>query len=247
MQRYKIVVAYDGTNYFGWQSQKEKITVVGVLQATFEKVFNHAVSILGASRTDAGVHALGQVALCATSLIIDPERLRNAWNGALPKSILIRSVDIAADSFYPLRNVIQKTYWYHIVTRRPLPFIAPYCLLYRIPFDSDRFKAALQIFVGTHDFRSFCTGEYDNTVRTVDAIFVEYVAQYQAYRIIVQGPGFLRYMIRRMVGAALYVASHPEISLQDLIDILQNKNPLHTLPTAAAQGLVLRKIVYNQI
>ena len=246
MQQYKLIIAYDGTNYHGWQFQPNVPTVAGVLQAQFQKTFGRPIAVVGASRTDAGVHALGQVAMCRTDLAITPEKFKSAWNGRLPADIQIRSLEAVSTTFHSQHNVRQKIYWYHIFPQRPLPFVARYGLSYRFPFDLEKFKECLKLFVGTHDFRSFCTGdERECTVRTVDAIHLEYRKEYRAYRVVIQGPGFLRYMIRRMVGAALHIATHKELSKEDLIAIFHAKNPLHRLPTAPAQGLMLRKIMYE--
>ncbi len=239
-----MVVAYDGTAYHGWQEQPAVSTVVGELKRRFREVFGRKVTIIGASRTDAGVHALGQVALVKTDFPIEPQRLRAAWNALLPADIHIRSLVVAEPDFHPQRNVLQKTYWYHISTERMLPFFARSVVHYRFPFAVERLEAALQLFVGTHDFRSFCTGDELATVRTIDKITVTYHKKYRFYRIAVQGQGFARYMIRRLVGAALFVAARPEVCLELLTETLQACDPLHKLPTAPAHGLVLRRIVY---
>lgn len=244
-QTYKITVSYDGTDYYGWQLQSEHVSITGMLEIRFKQVFGRSIRIVGASRTDAGVHALGQIASFSTDLIIDPERMRVAWNGRLPISIHIRSIEVAP-SFYALVPVKQKIYWYHVFLQRPLPMAARYGYWYRFLLDMEKMREALQIFVGTHDFRSFCTGDdRDCTIRTIEAIDLIYVPQYQAYRVIVRGPGFLKYMIRRLVGAALHVASKPELTLEDLRAVLLAKNPEHDFPTAPAHGLVLRKVIYK--
>lgn len=247
MQSYKLLIAYDGTSYHGWQIQPDAITVAGVLQERFKKVFGHEIHLVGASRTDAGVHALGQVALCTTPISLDPQKLCSAWNGRLPEDIRIRCAQAVPATFHPQRNVQTKTYWYHVFTERPLPGFARYGSWYRFPVSYEKLQAGLKLFEGTHDFRSFCTGdEQESTVRTVTAIRVVRLPRYRAYRIEVQGPGFLRYMIRRMVGAALYVASHDTLSVEEITRTLAACNPLHTLPSAPAQGLVLRKIIYRE-
>ena len=259
---YRIIVAYDGTAYHGWQVQPDQPTVAGELSRRFFEVFGRPVTIIGASRTDAGVHALGQVALVKTDLDIDPERLMRAWNGLLPSDIIIRSIERIGsagvvispsddpessprDTFHPQRNVVQKTYWYHIAPVRPLPFMARYSAYYRFPFDVQKLQTGLELFVGTHDFRSFCTGDELATVRTIDRITVEYLKRYGVYRISVVGAGFARYMIRRLVGAALFVATRPDLPLTTLTDVLSACDPLHKLPTAPAHGLLLRRILYS--
>lgn len=271
MNKYKIIVAYDGTDYLGWQAQAQGKTVTNVLQDTFKRVFNQEIHIAGASRTDAGVHALGQVAAFTTDLVIDAQDLLNAWQNVLPESILIKEITRVPSEWNPRYNVKQKTYIYHFFQERPLPFTARYGWYYRYPVDIEKLKKCLAIFVGTHDFRSFCTGDdMDSTVRTIDEILVKPLEWFDGFtmsgeinrvsacperiegceriklvRIIVKGPGFLRYMIRRIVGACLEVASRDTMSPDDLKKALEQKNPLQTLPTAPAQGLCLLNIEYK--
>lgn len=246
MTGYKIVVAYDGTAYQGWQKQPNGVTVVEVLEKTFQEVFHHKIVIKGASRTDAGVHAYWQVASFVTSVEIAPFQLQFAWNNALPQDIVLRSIEKVDPGWNPHKGVVCKTYQYHFFTHRPLPFAARYGWYFKRPLDFDRLRQGLQVFVGTHDFRSFCTG-YDmkSTIRTIHSISLEYDEFMQAHRIVVKGPGFLRYMIRRIVGACLYAASKDHLRCQDLIDALERKDPEQTLPNSPAKGLVLYKIEYD--
>lgn len=261
-----MIIQYNGTNYLGWQVQKEGKTIAGTLQDTFKKVFNHEITIIGASRTDAGVHALSQVATFACPLVIEPERMQWAWNNLLPDDIRIITLEIVADDFNIYAQIMQKTYVYHVFTKRPSPFVAPYGYTYYQTLDVKKLYDALQEFVGTHDFRSFCTGDdREHTVRRVDEITVMPIMEQDVYdllvtgskkqsmqkgdtsdgyRITVKGPGFLRYMIRRMIGAALFVASHEYALPTTIKKALEEKNPNQTLPNAPAQGLVLVDILY---
>ena len=111
IRKYKIVVAYDGTDFHGWQSQKKETTVSSVLKESFNKAFGKDVKILGASRTDAGVHALGQVALVETDLELSTSEILHAWNNCLPNSVLIKTIDDSDRNFYPFANVEKKIYW----------------------------------------------------------------------------------------------------------------------------------------
>lgn len=246
MIKYKIIIAYDGTNYLGWQMQAEGKTVTGVLQDTFKRVFGKEIHIAGASRTDGGVHALGQVAVFTTDLDISAYNLRTAWQNILPESILIKDIEPVSLEWNPRHHVKQKTYVYHFFQERPLPFTARYGWYYRYPVDIEKLRVCLAVFVGTHDFRSFCTGDdMESTVRTIDEVSVEFIKEFNAYRITIKGPGFLRYMIRRIVGACLEVASRATMSLNDLNIALEQKNPLQLFPTAPVQGLCLLKIEYQ--
>jgi len=247
MQKYKIIVAYDGTDFQGWQIQPSVITVVSHLQKTFKEIFGHEISIVGASRTDAGVHALGQVALCRTRLELDPDRMATAWNNGLPKSILIRSAQIANPQFHIFADVLEKTYFYHLFYRRPLPFLARYGWFYRFidSVDMKKFLEAMNRFVGRHDFRSFCKNEPDqSTVRTINSINVCSFERFGVVRVTVKGKGFLRYQIRRMIGAALDVARKESLSIDFLIEQLKNPSDQQEFTRAAGHGLCLRKIIY---
>jgi len=246
MTVYKFTVAYEGTAYHGWQWQPHSISVVRVLQDCFESVFKHKISISGASRTDAGVHALGQVASFSLDAMIAPEVLKFAWNNALPLDILIKDILIAPDDFNPRRKVISKTYKYYFFTQRPLPLVQHCGWYFKRNIDFDILNQALQIFIGEHDFRSFCTGyDMQSTVRRIDSIHCEYDDFMQAHVIIVKGPGFLRYMIRRIVGACLTVASRQDLSIQDVKIALNKKDPEQTLPNSPAKGLLLYEIIYE--
>lgn len=243
---YKIIVAYDGTNYCGWQAQPHVVTIAGVLERRFSAVFKREIKLLGASRTDAGVHALAQVARFTTDLTLPNEQLKRAWNNALPADIVIRELVQVENNFNPQHAVIQKTYYYHFFQQRPLPFVYRYGAYYKPHVDLEKLQECLSVFIGTHDFRSFCTGQdKENTTRTIHSITVCSFNRYKVYRITVKGPGFLRYMIRRIVGACLDTASSPELTKEDLITALAAKNPAQQFDTAPAQGLMLAKIDYK--
>ena len=151
MKQYKLVIAYDGTAYAGWIQQKDYPSIVQTLQDTFAHVFKKGISLLGASKTDAGVHALGQVAVFETDIDVEMQQMLFAWNNVLPSSILIRSLE-HDDLFHPHYYVKRKLYYYHFFTQRPLPFIARYGEYVGHLFDETRFNEALQLFVGEHDF-----------------------------------------------------------------------------------------------
>jgi len=248
MAVYKIIVAYNGTAYHGWQRQQNNITVVSVLEESFYAVFKQKIFISGASRTDAGVHALGQVASFVLDMQIAPETLIFAWNNNLPHDILIRDISIVPDDFNPRHNVACKTYRYSFFLERPMPLVQHQGWYFSRPVNLVELEKALQIFVGTHDFRSFCTG-YDmgTTIRTIHSIHLEFDESMRAHTIVVKGPGFLRYMIRRIVGACLAVASKDSLSCHDIVVALAKKDPAQTLPSSPAKGLLLYEIKYESV
>jgi len=249
MQTYKMIVAYDGTDFHGWQIQPSAITVTSCLQQTWAELFKSSISIIGASRTDAGVHALGQVARFKADINLPPEKLRAVWNARLPSGILIRDLSIADPSFHPCANVKQKTYYYTLFLRRPLPMVARYGWLYRFvdAVDWHKFQIGLQYYTGTHDFASFCKVEDGDTdtVRTIDAITVKPLTRYGALLITIKGKSFVRFQIRRMIGYALDVARRRDLPVDYLRDLLINPNHQQTLLKADGSGLCLRKVVYN--
>ncbi len=246
MNFYKIVVAYDGTAYHGWQQQEDATTISQTMADRFSAVFFQPIAMLGASRTDKGVHALGQVVIVRTPLDLSADVLLRVWNKMLPDDIVIKQVDQLNALVHPHDGVIQKTYAYHFFIQRPAPFVQRFGWHVYHEIDLDLLQQALNIFVGTHDFRSFCTGnDLHDTVRTIDSITLSYVKEWDAYRIEFKGKSFLRYMIRRIVGACLCVATRKQATLQDIEYVLQQKNPCHTLPNAPAKGLVLERIQYE--
>lgn len=249
MKKYQIVVSYDGTDYYGWQLQTALPSITSKLQHSFFQIFGSPIKITGASRTDAGVHAHGQVAMFQTDLVIDPKNMLRAWNNRLPSDIVIRSIDVADPYFHPFYNVERKTYHYHLFLERPAPYVQRFGAYCETRIDLSIFKQALNIFVGTHDFSSFCAADTEapTKIRTIDSIILEYVPEWGAYRIIIVGQSFLRYMIRRIVGAAIKVATSDTMTLQYVQEILNAKNPNNPLPTAPAKGLTLHEVVYKSM
>lgn len=246
MKRYKLIIAYDGTDYHGWQVQPGLTTIAGTLQDRFYNAFQMSCQLMGASRTDAGVHALGQIAECRTAFDLEPEKLRLAWNNVLPADIVIHSLEHAEETFSLFKQVDTKIYYYHFFLERPLPFVQRYGWFYWHPVDLDKLYKALQIFVGTHDFRSFCTGnEKANTIRRINSASIEHFRRFNFYRIVITGPSFLRYMIRRIVGASLEIASRADLPIKTLTEALEKRDPRQLLPTAHAKGLLLYKIIYK--
>lgn len=246
MPTYKIIVSYDGTDYKGWQIQPSAPTVAQALQHKFERVFKKKIKLIGTSRTDAGVHALGQVAKFSTDLDIDTQKLLRAWNNALPIDIQIRSLEHCDELFNPRKDAQSKTYCYYIATEKTSPFISRYVHCPKYLFNIEKLKDGLSIFVGTHNFKNFCKLDDDkvvDTIRTINSINVHYFKRFNVYQIKINGKSFLYNMIRRIVGASLDLAA-------DRCDIDMLKNALtceisKTFNTAPAHGLILHKIHFD--
>lgn len=254
----KIIVAYDGTGYAGWQRQLGDRTITGDLEKAYKVVFGHEITLLGASRTDAGVHARGQVAAFQTPLEIDLRKKLVAWNGKLPAGITIRSIDPCDLKFNPRYHVAEKIYQYNFFLEHPLPFYERYGWHVRHKVDLEKLHACLQVFVGTHDFSSFATLDpltlrqaqdsgraAKNPVRTIHEITLSFDETTRMHTITIKGPTFLRFMIRRIVGACIDTASRSHGSADFLARILADKNPRQRLFCAPAQGLILDSIRYK--
>lgn len=242
---FRLIISYDGTDYSGWQRQKNaQNTIVGTLESTFERAFGRACVIIGASRTDAGVHAQGQLARVQVDFDISAHELDRAWAHLLPPDIVIRDIQPVSNEWHPIRDAQQKTYQYTIYTVRPDPFVARYGWYWNRALDVSKLCAIAPIFMGTHDFRSFTTGHeaYPDTIRTIDAITIDYFNNNKIL-ITVQGGSFLRYMIRRIVGACVLVASDQKKSIDSVRAILERRDPRTHLLTAPAQGLTLTSVI----
>lgn len=248
MKLYCAVVAYDGTNYCGWQQQPDCPTVANTLEDVFFRVFGQHITLTGASRTDAGVHALGQTVRFGTTLFLDPRTMHRAWNAALPHDIYIRSLDYAPLGFHPQHDIIEKVYCYHIFTKKPLPHMVRFGYWHHFPIDEKKFEEALDLFVGTHDFWSFCTEEdqeRDFSCR-ISAIKVTYLRRYHMIRVTVHGKRFLYRMVRRMIGSALAIASSKYQQPELIAKALLERMPREYFKTAPPEGLLLRKIRYDK-
>ncbi len=244
MKRVKLTVAYDGTNYCGWQVQPNGITIEEVLNQHLSELLREPIHVIGASRTDAGVHALGNVAVFDTAARMPAEKISFALNTRLPQDIRIQeSKEVAAD-FHPRFCNTVKTYEYKILNRR---FADPtkrlYSLFYYIPLDVGRMQKAAEYLVGEHDFKSLCThkAEVENTVRTIYAVDIRREDDIITVRI--RGNGFLYNMVRIIVGTLLRVGSgyyDPDY----MKELLKAKDRQAAGETAPPQGLTLVKIEY---
>ena len=248
MHSYKLIISYDGTDYCGWQWQTNGVSINSVMRSTFSRVFGQdddSFLLVGASRTDAGVHAHCQVARLRTSLLLQPERLKKVWNDVLPSSIIITHVEIIDSAFHPQHNVAYKVYEYTFFTERPCFRIQRFGWYLHKTVDLERVGQALQLFVGEHDFAAFCRNPEDrSTVLTIDSIDLLACAQTGQWKVRVTGKSFLRHMIRRIVGACLWYGMYKETPLSAITDALYHQKLVQTLPTAPAKGLCLQEIRY---
>lgn len=245
MKRVKLTVAYDGTNYHGWQIQPNGNTIEEELNRHLSELLKEEIKVTGASRTDAGVHALGNVAVFDTKAKMLAEKISYALNTRLPADIRIQdSSEVAAD-FHPRFCDTVKTYEYRILNRRfPDPTKRLYSFFYYYPLDVQRMKEGAAYLVGEHDFRAFCTmkPELENTVRTIYSLDVEKTGDMIVLR--VTGSGFLYNMVRIITGTLIRVGGgfyEPEY----VRTILESRDRELAGETARPEGLTLVEIKYR--
>ncbi len=247
MKRILLVTAYDGTNYCGWQVQKNGETIEGVLNRELSALFKEDIQVIGASRTDSGVHALGNAAVFDTNARMPGEKMSYALNSRLPEDIRIqRSLEVEAD-FHPRKCACTKYYEYRILNREfELPGERLNTYFYRRPLDEERMRAACAYFLGEHDFKSFCSihTQAETTVRRVYALDVK--REGDLIRIQVSGNGFLYNMVRIIAGTLIQIGSgirEPE----DIPSVLAACDRQSAGPTAPARGLTLLGMKYEGI
>jgi len=242
MRRIKIKLAYDGSEFHGWQVQPDLPTIQGVLEQVVSEIEGQAVQVAGSGRTDAGVHALEQVAAFHMANPIPVANLRRAMNRLLPHTIRVLSAEEAAAGFHPRFDARAKTYEYRIVRAEVCsPFEWPYAHHYPYPLDEDRMARLAAAFAGEHDFTAFAAAderdaEGKSKVRRVFSSVLERPAGRLIYR--VRGSGFLKHMVRNLVGTLIEAGKG---NIDDLTAL-----PAKPGPTAPAKGLFLVSVEYAE-
>ena len=246
MKRTKLVTAYDGTNYHGSQIQNNGETIEGVLKAELSSLLKEEINLIGASRTDAGVHARGNVYVFDTESRIPPEKFTFALNARLPEDIRIQeSCEVSCD-FHPRHQDTVKTYEYRILNRKlPLPEYRLYAHFVYEDLNMDKMNEACKYFLGEHDFASFCAAgsQAESTVRTIYDLHVKKAGD--LLTISVTGNGFLYNMVRIVAGTLLKVGNG-QILPEEISGIIDGKDRKLAGPTAPAKGLTLVQIRYPE-
>jgi tRNA pseudouridine38-40 synthase len=248
MKNYKITVAYDGTRYKGWQIQKNTdMTIQGKIGGVLEQLAGHPVEVIGSGRTDAGVHAIGQVANFHIDEHFGKEEIFENLNRYLPEDIAVTAIEEADDRFHSRYQAQSKTYSYRIRTSPVADvFARRYVYHYGKPLDAERMRQAAEALLGTHDFASFCGNKRmkKSTVRTITEIQI--AERDGELRIDYTGDGFLQNMVRILTGTLIEVG-RGERSPQDMEKILAGKNRELAGYTAPPQGLRLEKVTYAAV
>ncbi len=239
MKRVMLKVAYDGTNYHGWQIQPNVVTVESVLNETLSGLFREDIKVIGASRTDTGVHAFGNIAVFDTDARMPAEKMSYALNQKLPEDIRIQLSKEVASDFHPRRQNSKKTYEYKILNRAfPMPVYRLYSYFTYVTLDVEKMREAAAYLVGEHDFKSFCSVNTvaETTVRTIYDLTVEKAGDMITIR--VTGSGFLYNMVRIIAGT-LMEAGRGSIAPEYVKEILNAQDRTKAGPTAPACGLTL--------
>ncbi|RHQ01423.1 tRNA pseudouridine(38-40) synthase TruA [Roseburia sp. AM51-8] len=242
--RVKLVVAYEGTNYCGWQIQPNGITIEQVLNETLSSLLGEEITVTGASRTDAGVHSLGNVAVFETHTKMPAEKISFALNQRLPEDIVVQESCQVPEDFHPRFSKSRKTYEYRILNcrfRQPLERRTSY--FYHYPLDVSAMQKAAAYLVGEHDFTSFASvhAQTNTYVRMIYALDV--VREGDMIRIRVQGNGFLYNMVRIIAGTLIQVGAGIK-KPEDMESILAGKDRELAGPTAPAHGLTMIGLEY---
>ena len=247
MKRVGLVVAYDGTHYSGWQTQPNGITVQGVLNETLSELLGEKIETIGASRTDAGVHAMGNVAVFDTEHRMPADKICFALNQRLPEDIRIQSSMEVEPDWHPRKHHCIKTYEYKILNRKmEVPSLRLYTHFCHFDLDLDQMRQAAKLLTGEHDYKSFCNVRTQvlDTVRTVYSIDIE-KDKNDVITIRVCGNGFLYNMVRILAGTLINVgfgATDPS----EIPAILAACDRQAAGPTAPARGLTLVKMEYSE-
>ena len=245
MKNYKMIIAYDGTRYYGWQRQPDQNTIQGKIENVLSVLCGREVEVIGAGRTDAGVHARGMVANANLETELEPVQIREYLNRYLPDDIAVLEVREASPRFHARYNAIGKTYRYTCFDGDVKSvFDRKYVARLEEKPDVDLMLEAAEVLKGEHDFRNFCVNPRmkKSTVRCVDRIEIVRDGDYIVFTF--HGTGFLQNMVRIMVGTLLEVGMG-RTGVEQVRSALENPDRQKAGPTAPAQGLCMMHVDYD--
>jgi tRNA pseudouridine38-40 synthase len=244
VRRWKCICAYDGTSFAGWQSQAGGTAIQDVIEARLTQILHHAVRIHGSGRTDAGVHAHGQVFHFDAAWPHGADKLLAAFRAGLPRSIQIKSIAAVSMKFHARFSATGKRYDYHVHLGDADPFTRPYCWIAFKPLNLAAMQAAAAILQGRHDFRAFTAlngPEREDTIRNLRRL--EVVRRGRALRVTAEAEGFLYKMVRSLAGVLVAVGDG-RLTLPETRAILRGRVRVPAVQTAPPQGLFLTKVFY---
>lgn len=246
MRNLKMILEYDGTSYHGWQRQRGQTTIQQVLEESISTITQEAITVIGSGRTDAGVHAMNQVANFTTGSTLGERNLLMGINSLLPRDIVVKALMEVEMGFHARYHAKNKVYLYQIVNagvRSPL--CRHYAWHVRNPLNMDWMKEGATHFKGVHDFSSFCAANcgITNHIRTVRQVAIEKHVP-GLLKITVEADGFLKYMVRNMVGMLVDIGKGIRLP-NDVITVIEAKERKRVGVTAPAQGLFLKEVRYG--
>ncbi len=245
MKNYKLIIAYDGTRYYGWQRQPDQNTIQGKLESVLSVMTGRELEVIGAGRTDGGVHAKGMVANVNLETELSCEEIRDYLNRYLPDDIAVLEVREASPRFHARYNAIGKTYQYTCYDGAVKSvFDRKYVTRLDECPDVELMREAAKVIIGEHDFRNFCVNPRmkKSTVRKVDRLDIERDGGY--IRFTVHGTGFLQNMVRIIVGTLIEVGCG-RMTTAEVKAVLENPDRQKAGPTAPAQGLCMMSVDYD--
>ena len=244
MKNIKLIIEYDGTNYCGFQKQKNGNTIQGEIEKGLRQICREPISIVSSGRTDSGVHAKGHAVSFRTNADLSPVNILGGLNACLPSDIVIKKAAFVPVSFHAQYDAKRKIYTYFVWNGTyPSPLRRLYSFHYSYRLDYNIMKRASRILCGRNDFRAFSaeSKKKKNTVRTLYEIRIRKKGNEYTFRF--DGDGFLYNMVRNIVGTLLY-AGRGKFSVADIRSILKSKNRANAGPTVPAHGLILTKVIY---
>lgn len=245
-QNFKLIIEYDGTAFFGWQRQKDKKSVQGEIEKTLSKILNQDIKISGSGRTDAGVHAFGQVANFHADTTILPLNLKKGMNSLIKDPIVIRDCCIMADDFHARYNAVSKEYHYVLLNREdPCAINRFFQWHIRHPLNIDAMNQCCQAITGIFDFKSFeNTGSPRSS--TIREVFFSNITRLDNDRLVFKicANGFLKYMVRNLISTIVLTGLN-KITPREFNIILKAKDRTLAGSTAPAHGLFLKKVTYS--
>ena len=245
MRNFKIIIEYDGTGYHGWQRQRGDITIQQIIEEKIGLVTQEKIKLIGSGRTDAGVHALGQVANFKTGSKIGERNLLRGMNSLLPGDIVIKSLVEVDERFHSRYDAKSKVYLYQIFNS-PVPsaLYRNYSWFVHFPLDIDNMKTAASQLIGSHDFSSFCAANNDTSdyIRKVINVSINQ-GKDGIIKFFIEANGFLRYMVRNIVGTLVDVGRGKFLP-SEFLDIMKARDRNMAGITAPPQGLFLKEVKY---
>lgn len=245
-KNFKLVIEYDGTDFFGWQRQKDKKTVQGEIEKTLTRILNRKITISGSGRTDAGVHAFGQVANFHADTRISPKDLKKGVNSLIKQPVVIRECRIMDNDFHARYKAVSKEYHYCILNREdPCAINRLYQWHIRHPLDIQAMTQCCQAITGILDFKSFeNTGSPRSS--TIREVFFSSISHLDNSRLVFKicAKGFLKYMVRNLISTIVLTGLN-KITPHEFTRILEARDRTKAGPTAPAHGLFLKKVNYS--